>query len=388
LFGVAVALTAALAPGQDYALAQQHGRAVCVAALASDTKAGQVLLALVDNPADAQAELDDGTITGIAPFGTVSSDELAALASLLADQSAPFGVLVASDEEGGRVQRFRGVIAALPSASNQAATMTPDEVEALYTEYGTTLRGLGVTIAFAPVVDVGGGPAIGSRSYSDDQAVVAEYASAVIAGYRAAGILPVLKHFPGHGRASADTHDGAAVTPPLEDLRGIDLAPYVEIIANAKGENENGGENGTGGVAVMVGHLDVPGLTNGTPASMSPAAITGLLRDELGFSGLVISDALGMGAILQFATPAEAAVQFLIAGGDLAIINLADAADVHAAIVDAVASERLPQARLDEAAERVLQIKGIDATCRPLWKNFAIGLITGPLRQMSHPAQS
>lgn len=288
-------------------------------------------------------------MAGFAPVGDFVDGVSMTVMSHMATLEVPG--LFASDEEGGVVQRFRNVIAPLDSARVQAETLSPAEVTENYRNYGNALESYGVTMAFAPVVDVEGGPAIGSRSYSDDPAVVIEYAGAVIDGYLQAGITPVLKHFPGHGRASADSHDGVATTPPLEQLRTLDLLPYEALLSDD--------------VGVMVGHLNVPGFTDGLPASLSPAAIDGLLRGEMGFDGLVVSDALGMGAIRQVATPEEAIVMFLRAGGDLGLVDLSDVEASRTAVVSAVESGQLEALRLHEAVNRVLRIKsvlGLDCT--------------------------
>lgn len=330
---------------------------VCVDDMDLDDRVGQVLLALVDDPTAVAAAVRAGDVAGFAPLGSVSADESKVIESLV--DAGRYGTLIASDEEGGTVQRFRDLLGPLPSARRQYESMSVDEVRSMYHEYGEALAALGVSMAFAPVVDVGGGPAIGSRSYRDNPDTVTRYAGAVVAGYQLAGIVPVLKHFPGHGSASADTHDGAATTPPLSELRERDLLPYRALL----GDPFAAEAGGAAGVAVMIGHLDVPGLTDGLPASLSEAAITGLLRDELGFDGLVISDAVGMGAILQLTTAADAVIRFLLAGGDLALVNAADVATVRDSLIDAVTTGQLPEARLAESVERVLRTKGFSIDC-------------------------
>ena len=191
-------------------------------------------------------------------------------------------VAVSVDDEGGRVQRIDGLDGQLPSARRMAARSTPDGVRELARVRGKELAARGVTVDFAPVVDVGRQPTnsvIGDRAFSDDPAVVIRYAGAFAEGLRAGGVLPVLKHFPGHGRASGDSHKGRVTTPPLAELRTTDLRPYEQLPA-------------AGRVAVMVGHLDVPGLTDGLPTSLTPAAYR-LLREDYRFDGLVVTDDLG-----------------------------------------------------------------------------------------------
>ena len=261
-------------------------------------------------------------------------------------------VAVAVDDEGGRVQRIDALDGQLPSARRLAREHTPEEVRALGQERGIALRARGVTMNFAPTVDLGGRPArdvIGDRAYSADPAVVARYAGAFAAGQRSAGILPVLKHFPGHGRADGDSHRGRVATPPLAELRAADLRPYAELL-------------GGGPAGVMVGHLDVPGLTGEMPSSLTPETYT-LLRTEYGFDGLVLTDDLGaMRAVsARFALP-EAVLRALDAGADMALWSAGGPVDpVLAELERALAAGELDPAANDRAVVRVLTAKGVCA---------------------------
>lgn len=278
------------------------------------------------------------------------------LAALKAGGSIP--LLVATDEEGGNVQRLAR-LGVMPAPATVAATMTADAAEHMVATHATVVKAVGVDIVFAPVVDVspttGTGP-IGNRAFSRDPAVVARYAAAYVAGWESAGILPVLKHFPGHGSASGDTHQLIAGTPPLATLRTRDLVPYERLAGT--------------GAGVMVGHLDVPGLTDqeGVPASLSKAAITDLLRGEYGYAdALVFTDALGMRAISDQFDVDEAAVRAIVAGADVVIFTSTDATPVVIeALESAAGSGRLPASRLDDAVGRVLRTKGVDPCALPV----------------------
>jgi beta-N-acetylhexosaminidase len=258
-------------------------------------------------------------------------------------------VFVSVDEEGGRVQRLRS-LPKLPSARQMAATQTPDQVYATALAHGRKMRALGVNVDFAPVVDVSDQPAssvIGDRAFSNDPAVVVRYAGRFADGLRDAGVLPVFKHFPGHGHASGDTHKTAATTPPLAQLRTRDLVPYEQLL-------------GVGPAGVMIGHLDVPGLTTGgEPTSISPATIDGLLRRELGFDGLVMTDELGgMQAIAGRVSLPEAARRTLAAGSD--VVLWSDETQVPSVLDHLERSVRdgtLPEAVVDGAMRRVLLTK-------------------------------
>lgn len=265
----------------------------------------------------------------------------------------PIPSLVAVDEEGGRVQRLDALVGTFPSARQMAASMTTRQVRRLGARVGRSLRDLGVNTDLAPVVDVSGqadDEVIGDRSFSSDAEVVTAYAGAFADGLRAAGVLPVLKHFPGHGRASGDSHQGPVSAPPLDDLRRSDLRPYEALLEEQP-------------VAVMMGHVDVPGLTEpGRPSSLSPAAVR-LLRDELGFDGLVMTDDLGgMGAVTSRFSLPQASALALAAGVDMVLWNTADRLpEVMAGIEAAVMAGTLPESRIDQSVARVLDAKGVDA---------------------------
>jgi beta-N-acetylhexosaminidase len=194
---------------------------------------------------------------------------------------------------------------------------------------------------------------IGDRSFADDPGIVSEYADAFAAGLRDAGVIPVFKHFPGHGHATGDSHRQAAVTPPLAELEASDLIPYQRLLAVPP-------------VGVMVGHLDVPGLTApGEPASVSPAVVGDLLRNRFGYQGLVITDDLSeMQAIKQSFGVPEAAVRALLAGNDMALlVDSADFPGVLGHLVDAATTHRLDETQINRSVARALALKAFDP-CR------------------------
>jgi beta-N-acetylhexosaminidase len=266
--------------------------------------------------------------------------------------TAALPVAVAVDDEGGRVQRIDALDGQLPSARWMAANLPIEQVHELAVKRGHQLRARGVTIDFAPTVDVSSQPnnaVIGDRSFSSDPQIVTRYASAFAQGLRAAGVLPVFKHFPGHGRATGDSHRGAVSTPPLTELHELDLLPYQQLLDGQP-------------AAVMVGHLDVPRLTEpGTPASISPAALA-LLRDQLRFNGMVFTDDLkAMAAITDRLDLPEAVRRSLAAGVDMALWITTDRlAEVLDHLEQAVASKSLPEPRVNEAVAHVLTAKAVD----------------------------
>lgn len=315
-----------------------------MAKLPVEVRIGQTMLVTTTDIGRVQEWLDEGLIAGILSNGRLTPATAGALDE--ATTGTAYGALLAADEEGGQVQRYGDVIGAIPSAQQQAATMTPDEVRAMYARHGQALSDWGIDLVFAPVVDVGNGPGIGSRAYSDDPEVVTEYGMAAAQGYADAGLLPVLKHFPGHGSATGDTHVEVAVGPPIDELRARDLIPFATIPEEVD-------------VSVMVGHTTIPGLSK-APSSQSRRAIEGLLVDELGFDGLIVSDALGMEASGE-PTQGGALVGFVAAGGDLGIVGPGGSVEGRRALRAALDDGTVTEQRLNDAAAAVLAVKGIDA---------------------------
>ncbi|MBB4965660.1 glycoside hydrolase family 3 N-terminal domain-containing protein [Saccharothrix violaceirubra] len=292
-----------------------------------------------------RAEQIGGIFIGGDAVGLLSGG---ALGSVHATASLPLTVAV--DDEGGRVQRVDQLDGELPSAREMVARYSPDEVRALAHKRGAALRARGVTMDLAPVVDTSDQPGrtvIGDRSFSPDPRVATAYALAFSDGLRAAGVAPVLKHFPGHGNTTGDSHLGSVRSPALDALRGTDLVPYRSLPE-------------FGDVTVMVGHIDVPGLTDGRPASVSPAAYA-LLRGEFAFAGPVMTDDLGaMRAVTDLYDLPDAVLHALAAGADVALWSSGGrTGEVLTRLENAVASGELPQARVDEALRRVLHAKQV-----------------------------
>jgi beta-N-acetylhexosaminidase len=317
-------------------------------------KLAQLLVVGVTGADDARAVVANHHVGGIM-IGSWTDLSMLTDGSLpgIASSGGPLPLAVSVDEEGGRVSRLKSIIGPQPSARVLAATHTPDEVYAIALDRGHEMRGLGITIDFAPVADVTTEPddeVIGDRSFGSDPAKVTEYAGAYARGLRDAGILPVLKHFPGHGHGSGDSHTGAVTTPPLTDLMNDDLVPYRTLTTTAP-------------VAVMVGHLEVPGLTGTDPASLSPAAYQLLRSGGYGgppFNGLVFTDDISsMAAVNQRYGVSEAALKAFQAGADVALWTTTD--EVPAALdrlEQAVAAGELNMSTVDASLQRVAAMKG------------------------------
>lgn len=316
-----------------------------MAKLPQDVRIGQTMLIIAVTPSSVASTLRAGHAAGTLAAGRV--DRARAGAFKKVTTGTRYGAILAADEEGGLVQRYRPVTGLLPAARWQAENLSPAQVRARYRAHGRTLRGWGVDMALAPVADVGHGPGITTRAYSDSPTVVATYAAAAARGYRDAGLLPVLKHFPGHGRTTADSHTATSQAPQIDSLRKVDLVPYATLLDDGR-------------VGVLVAHVQVPGYSGG-PSSLSRTVIKDLLRGELGHKGLVVSDGLGMAG--TGTTQGRALVRFLNAGGDLGIVTVGGAAPARAAVRAALADGSLSTKRLNAVAERVLRYKKVNP-CR------------------------
>ena len=264
----------------------------------------------------------------------------------------------AVDEEGGRVQRLAPVLGRIPSARQMAATMSPAAVRDLAARHAAGMRRLGFDVDLAPDMDVTSAltGVIGDRSFSGNATTASVYGRAFAAGLADGGVLATAKHFPGHGHASGDSHIEPVTTPPLAQLERSDLIPFRDAVSAFI-------------PMIMVGHLTVPDLTHGLPASLSPDAVTGLLRNQYGYDGLVISDSLGMVSVTVVEPDlGAAAVRTLRAGVDVALLpDGADPAPVIDRIVASVESGALPRADLDRAVRHVVAAKAIEGDRGRAW---------------------
>jgi beta-N-acetylhexosaminidase len=264
--------------------------------------------------------------------------------------------LLATDQEGGDVQRLgtRQGFAAFPGARDVASGMTVAEAVALYAAAGAELRDIGVNFNLAPVADLDdpNNPIIGAygRAFSADPAIVTQYAAAAISGFASAGILTAIKHFPGHGHSLGDTHEG--FVDITDTYRLAELLPFRDLVAA-----------GTAPV-VMIGHLAHRSFGH-APASLSPLAISGILRGVLGHQGAVITDDLDMDAIRNLMSLEDAVIAAVAAGNDLVILSNSVDNDPDLAqnavnwLVRAAIDGRLIRSRITESAARVRRLKAM-----------------------------
>lgn len=329
------------------------------AKLSTRDKLAQLLMVGVKNADDARAVVNGYHVGGIFIGSWTDLDIFKGPLAEIAGNAGPLPLAVSVDEEGGRVSRLKSLIGTAPAPRQLAQSQTVEQVHDQAAQRGKKMHDLGITVDFAPAVDVSDEPdddVIGNRSFSNDPAVVTAYAGAYAQGLRDAGVLPVLKHFPGHGHGSGDSHKGGVVTPPLSDLQTSDLVPYRTLITATP-------------VAVMVGHLQVPELTGDDPASLSRPAVQ-LLRDGIGygappFNGPVFSDDLSsMAAISDRFGVAEAALRSLQAGIDVALwVTTDEVPAVLDRLEKAVSAGELALPGVDQSLVRVATMKGPARTC-------------------------
>lgn len=284
--------------------------------------------------------------------GNVTRPErLTALCAALRDHGTP---VICTDEEGGDVTRLAHATGSpYPGNAALGAVDDTDLTREVHLSLGTELATAGINLDFAPVADINAtsaNPVIGVRSFGADTALVARHTAAAVRGLQSAGVAACVKHFPGHGATRQDSHhELPTVDIDLDLLWRRELVPFGAAIQ-------------AGTQAIMTAHLRVPALTGDAPATLSAAALTGVLRERLGFTGVVVSDALEMRAISDTVGIAEGAVRSLAAGADLLCLGAAQRPEVVSAVQDAIIAAvrdgRLPADRLEEAGERVGRLHG------------------------------
>ncbi|GAA5182284.1 glycoside hydrolase family 3 protein [Rugosimonospora acidiphila] len=293
-------------------------------------------------------------------YNIADPEQVGALTASLREARAD--VLLSLDEEGGDVTRLAH-LAGSPYPGNAAlgAVDDPGLTERIYRAIGLDLRASGFNLNLAPTVDVNTSdhnPTVGTRSFGTDPTRVSAQAAAAVTGLQSAGVAACAKHFPGHGATSTDSHLALpTVDAPLPLLRERDLAPFAAAI-----------EAGT--QSIMTAHIRVPELTGDLPATFSRAAMVDLLRGELGFTGVVISDALDMRGVAEIAgSTAKGAPRALLAGVDLlCLAGQCDRDLIEETIAEIAAAVRagwLPTSRIEQAAQRVAELSRWTAKTGP-----------------------
>ena len=266
--------------------------------------------------------------------------------------SSDIPMIISVDQEGGRVQRIKELsdkeVSIIP-AMNYVGKMDDTELtKDIGKVIGEELRVFGINMDFAPVMDVWenkDNTVIGKRSFGDTPEFVSKHALALGEGLKETGIIPVYKHFPGHGNTSVDSHeDLPVVTKTKEELLKDDIIPFMDAIKS-------------GEEVIMIGHLAVPSITgDNTPASLSRKIITDLLKNELGFKGLVITDALNMGALTNNYTQDEVYIKAINAGVDILLMPNGSK-DALNTIRDAVNKGMISEDTINNSVRKILTLK-------------------------------
>lgn len=259
-----------------------------------------------------------------------------------------YPMFIGVDEEGGEVSRVseKTDVGKIKSPAEVAATNDVTEAYRTGSSIAIYLRRMGFNLDFAPVSDVAEkNSVLGNRSYGSDAALVGEFSVNMINGLQDGGISSCMKHFPGLGSAAKDTHEGMVTTDQtLDDFRAKDFEVYKKGIS-------------AGVDFIMVSHLSVPSVTgDNTPSSLSPAVVTDLLRKELGYDGIVISDSLSMKAVTEYYSSEEAAVLALRAGNDM-ILMPENFGEAYQGILTAVQEGTIAPERIDDALKRIYRVK-------------------------------
>ena len=334
-----------------------------ISQLSLEEKIGQLLLASLDGPEldePARRFLKESHAGNIIHFGNNAHnpEQVTALnAELQAFLREEHGIpgLITVDHEGGRVMRFRTGVTWFPTAMAVAAAGSEEDAYAIGYAMGEELRYLGFHLNFAPVLDVNvnlGNPVIGLRSYGDNPETVARMGVAVLRGMQKAGIMACGKHYPGHGDSLVDSHYGLPnVDKPRQALEQVEFYPFRKGVE-------------AGLAAMMTSHILYPALeSREVPATMSHSILTGLLRGEMGFAGLIVSDGIQMQAIKRFYGVERGCVEAVKAGVDLLCVGTGgpgyyeDQMRCYHALLAAARSGELPMERLEDAVLRILAAK-------------------------------
>ncbi|MFB9721853.1 glycoside hydrolase family 3 protein [Planobispora longispora] len=338
-----------------------------LAKMSVEEKVGQLFMPVLYGPAadtvsgENQARFGVGTpakmIAKYRPGGVIlfpwaqnvkNVRQVVALTNGLQAASPRIPLLVGADQENGLVSRLAPLVTKFPGASVIGSTGDPSLARRAAEATGAELRALGVNLDFAPVADVNinpRNPVIGPRAYGSDPKKVAPMVAAAVRGFHDAGIAATAKHFPGHGDTGVDSHTGL---PVIRHSRAqwdrLDAPPFAAAIR----EDVD---------MIMSAHVVMPKLDpSGDPATLSKPILTGLLRQRLGFEGVVSTDALDMAGVRKKYGDGEVAVRAILAGADLLLMP-PDYRKAHAAVLAAVESGRIPAERLDESVRRLLTLK-------------------------------
>lgn len=328
--------------------------------LSLEDKVGQLLMFGFDGTfADGRLEtiLREWRAGGVVLLGpnVQTPEQVAALTGDIqasAMEETGLGALIAVDQEGGEVLRLPPPFTQFPAAAVVGETGTADLAHRMGRAVAEEMHAVGLNMNLAPVLDVlgpSGSPAIDSRSFGTDPGLVAEMGTAFISGLRDAGVISTGKHFPGHGSAPADSHaELPVVWKEADELQQVDITPFKAAVRE-------------GVDAIMTAHVAYPRLDDGLarPATISPFVVGGILRDDLGFDGVVMTDNMTMGGVTTAYLPQEAAVLAIEAGADIILCACPPSVQgaIRSALIEAVQTGRLSEERIDASVRRVVSLK-------------------------------
>ena len=344
-----------------------------------EEKVGQVIFGFFRGPVltpELEEMIRDYHLGGIILYSSAGNTESPIqVASLInavqycAEKHRQIPPLVSIDQEGGLVARLTEGVTVFPGNMALGATRNTELAKKAAEICARELRILGITLNFAPVVDVNSNPAnpiIGIRSFGSDPEIVSTLGATMIEPYKKERVLCTAKHFPGHGDAGIDSHTGLPfINRSREDLEKVELVPFLQMVQN-------------GVPAVMSAHIVVPDLSEGDdfPATLSKEILS-ILRDDWGFNGLIITDSMGMGAIDQRWGMEEASILAFQAGADVLLFGAdknhepAEQKAVYQALLGAVQTGRIRESRLDESVKRILYAKTDAAVFSNSYPDFA-----------------
>jgi beta-N-acetylhexosaminidase len=267
-----------------------------------------------------------------------------------AENSSNLPLFLGVDQEGGRVTRLPGGITNFPPNNEIGQVNNPEFSYKVGTLLGHELREFGLNLDFAPVLDINSNPnnpVIGDRSFGNNAEIVSKLGVQTMKGIQSQNVITTIKHFPGHGDTSVDSHlDLPIVNKSLEELKKLELIPFEHAIDD-------------GADVVMVAHILLPQLDKTNPASMSKAVMTDLLRKQLGFTGVIITDDMTMGAITEHFDIGKAAVESVKAGSDIILVghDYNNVVKIASSLKTAVQNGEISEQRLNESIERIIQLK-------------------------------
>lgn len=324
-----------------------------------EEKVGQMILSGLNGPGygpQAERLITVYHLAGVVYFAenTRSAAQTLRLSQQLQAAASQSGqgipLIISIDHEGGKVFRFQDDLTHFPNFMTLGAANSPDLAAQVAAAAAQELQAVGINASFAPDLDVNReplNPVIGVRSLGGDPQRVAQIGAAYLNGLQAAGVIGAAKHFPGHGATASDSHEELpVVNRSLDELAQIDLIPFEAAIANGVG-------------MVMVGHIAFPQIDpSGAPASLSPIFVTQILRQDLGYEGVIVTDAMSMGALTNSYPPDQAALLAAQAGCDLLAYTSPDSAiAAYETLLAAAQQGRLPAAQVEASARRVLRLK-------------------------------